>query len=686
MFDIKEFYSKQNEASKKSFLKSREVINMINRETAEYSGTAQKKEYYRFFNYLSSFILKMLDLEANLIPDYFQKKTLEDLWNDNKSFYHEITVQNYKTSYANPAYAVSLFGDDYGQLMATFFYYYRNLISFAFKHKIFKFAEYNELFIKVYQYFRDNEPDYPALMEIITSIRSKDRTEDISIDFNERLNPEFQFNLQIVENFDLSDLRYLFRYGEAISEVELKSAAFFQQYPEDKLKQLAYTVVKAYITGFERDEKDISHKSTVNLNYNIGQERLIREVVNILKDKGLTALLFSPASTSVNKQYPYDYRFENALYLDEKTAERLVSNYKNACERNKNLFSQYSGIIVFSKFGEPPFSPQKKQESLKLSEKQQKLFQVYQNSIMKIYDEYAPRRECSFTIISFPSPEIGSNFEAIFEDILEVNLLDTDKYEPIQQKIIDALDKADYVVVKGKSGNRTDIRVKMQAIPKPQEQTNFVNCGADVNIPVGEVFTSPQLNGTEGILHVQETYLKGLKYIDLELSFKDGYVTKYTCSNFDTEEDNLNYIRENLLFPHQTLPIGEFAIGTNTLAYVTARKHKIVPLLPVLIIEKMGPHFAVGDTCFTMEEDKPVFNHLDHKEIIARENEKTALRKTDPQNAYTFIHTDITLPYDSIGLISAITPEGDRIDIIRDGRFVLPGTEELNIPLDTIDY
>jgi len=80
-----------------------------------------------------------------------------------------------------------------------------------------------------------------------------------------------------------------------------------------------------------------------------------------------------------------------------------------------------------------------------------------------------------------------------------------------------------------------------------------------------------------------------------------------------------------------------------------------------------------------MSEDKPVFNN-DGKEVTARDNEKTIKRKSNPHEAYTVCHTDITLPYESLGNIIAITKESEKIDIIRDERFVLAGTEELNKP------
>jgi hypothetical protein len=115
-----------------------------------------------------------------------------------------------------------------------------------------------------------------------------------------------------------------------------------------------------------------------------------------------------------------------------------------------------------------------------------------------------------------------------------------------------------------------------------------------------------------------------------------------------------------------------------------AKKFDILPKMPVLIIEKMGPHFAIGDTCFSWEEDKPVFNP-DGKEITARDNDVSILRKSDMSKAYTNKHTDITLPYEELGHITAVSLTGERFDIIRDGRFVVAGTEELNEPLEELD-
>ena len=300
----------------------------------------------------------------------------------------------------------------------------------------------------------------------------------------------------------------------------------------------------------------------------------------------------------------------------------------------------------------------------------------------QIVNNYIPGEERSFTIIAYPLPSIGEKFQEIFRDTVRVNTLDSHHYHEMQQHIIDLLDTGYAVHVLGRNGNTTDITVALHALHDPSKETIFENCGADVNIPVGEVFTSPELEGTSGTLNVSHVYLNGYNYQDLTLVFEEGKIKEITCSNFPTEEENKKLIDEHILFHHETLPLGEFAIGTNTTAYRMARDYDIEEAMPILIAEKTGPHFAVGDTCYSHAEDVPMHNP-DGKEVVARDNSIVReFRETDPGKAYFNCHTDITIPYDELGSITVLRKDGSIADIIRDGRFVVEGCEELNLPLD----
>ena len=384
---------------------------------------------------------------------------------------------------------------------------------------------------------------------------------------------------------------------------------------------------------------------------------------------------------SGNRQYIYDHRDDIGLVMDKQYVERKLEVMRTTYEQNKEIAAGYAGPAVIDIFGEKTFVPQAKPEAVKLSEKQEELLVAMNGRAGRLTNEYLPGDERSFTIISWPVPEIGEQYHEIFDETIKINTLDYKLYQKVQQTMIDALDKGEYVKVTGSGENQTDLKVMLHPLTDPAKETIFENCVADVNIPVGEVFTSPVLEGTEGTLFVSKVFLHGLPYYNLKISFKEGKITEYTCTNFDSEEENKKYIFDNILHNHQTLPIGEFAIGTNTTAYAVAKKYDIADKYTILIAEKTGPHFAVGDTCYSWAEDVKVYNP-DGKEIIARDNSISILRKEDPSKAYFQCHTDITIPYDELGSIVVVAKDGTETEIIRDGRFVLPGTEILNEPLN----
>nr|WP_302793242.1 aminopeptidase [Eubacterium ventriosum] len=543
-----------------------------------------------------------------------------------------------------------------------------------------------ELFTQIYNYFEDVEQlEYDNVYETVYSYE-KDNTEiftDLMIE--DRINPDNKFAVDIVMNSDLNDLRYLYKYGEHVGFNELKMAEFLNSLSQEEIDRLAKVYTEGYRIGFINTGKDISKKGTVDIRYSLGFERIIRSAIFNFKKMGLEPVIYQVgySTTSPNRQYAYDHRYDDALYLDKAYIKRKLEVSRHAYESRKQLAGKMAGPAVIEIFGETPFEPENKKQAYALSEEQQKLKSEYITEYQTMVQEYIKGDERSFTIIAFPIPEFGDDFEQMFKETVKINTLDSEIYGKVQQNIIDALDQAEYVKVLGKGDNKTNMKVQMHDLKNPLKETNFENCLADVNIPLGEVFTSPKLKGTEGILHVSQVYLNDLKYNDLQITFEDGKIKDYTCKNFDTEEENKKFIKQNVMFNHETLPIGEFAIGTNTTAYMVAKKYHVVYKLPILIVEKMGPHFAVGDTCYSFEEDIKTYNP-DGKEIVARENEVSALRKTDIKKAYFGCHTDITMPYDELGEITAVRKDGSEITIIKDGRFVLEGTELLNEPLEEI--
>ena len=563
----------------------------------------------------------------------------------------------------------------------------RRMTGYAAENAVYEMTIYGELFVEIYNCFEDPEGTSPEEIGKIIYWFFHDYSE-VFVERNiiRQVNPEDDFFAGIIMQADLNDLRYLYRYGHYIGENERKMAEFLNRMPQEQIQAMADTYTEGYRIGFEVTRKDLSKKKVAEIYYPIGFERMVRAAIGNLKKLGLSVVVrrgdgrFGVSASSPNPQYDFDHKADAAAFLDKAYVERRLECLRTSWEAHKEQAAGYAGPAVIETFGQEPFTPESKQSNYEYDEKQQKLNVYLSNMAGQLTNQYIKGEERSFTIIAYPVPEIGAQFEEIFAKTVELNNLDYTQYQRMQQKIIDVLDQAEYVHIKGRGENRTDLTVAIRPLMDPAKETAFENCVADVNIPVGEVFTSPQLAGTNGILHVTQVYLNQLKYVDLELQFTDGMIASYRCGNFATEEENRKFLKENLLHHHETLPMGEFAIGTNTTAYKMGRDYKIGARLPILIAEKTGPHFAVGDTCYSWAEDTPVYNP-DGKEIIARDNAVSLLRREDPQKAYFNCHTDITIPYDELDSIVAITKDGRKLPVILDGKFVVEGTEELNIPL-----
>ncbi len=675
-----------------------EIVN--DREFPGFSDEDQKYMMHQAKWLLQTIHVYERAVKKEFQPDALTERTVEELLRENKEWYQELL--DYEESYCNPTVSCKIFGLEKGQLLSFLASELRSTLIYAFEEKIHAFLIRLELFLEIYGAYRNayeelhQEPDVNEVREIIYWFVSDYMETEVLQKINGLVNPNDNFFANIVLHADLTKPQYLFSYGEYITEDEVRLARFMAALPEEKIELMASTYTEGYRMGFVSTGKDLSLKKTVNVRYVAGFERMVRKVMEQFEKMGLKTTIYrAPVSVLngrsaykagfyghiANKQYEYDHKDDLALVFDKKLSNRMLEETKVAYEELKDWASGYAGPSLIEVFGETPFEPTAKKENLRYNEEQQKLRLEYANANAQLMNEYIKGDETSFTIIAFPVPQIGEQFEEIFEEIIRVNTLPYKQYEEIQAKIIDALNECISVEVKGMNGNRTDLHINLHPVQDQSKEVIFENCVADVNIPVGEVFTSPVLKGTEGLLHVSEVFLKELKYEDLSVWFSDGMISGYDCGNFKEPKDNQNYIKENVLFHHDSIPLGEFAIGTNTYAYMLGRKYKIQDKFPILIAEKTGPHFAVGDTCYSHAEDVKVYNP-DGREIVARDNEVSIKRKTEPDKAYFNCHTDITIPYDELGQLYGIRADQSKVMIIENGRFVLPGTETLNIPLE----
>ncbi len=646
------------------------------------------KEY---FSYIAGYIKKLYEMtETDL-----RARSLEQCHADEDFFYGDMKAGRYENSFFSHKYSVEKFGEKKGQCLSALLCDVAYMATPAAFQKDFEVLQlYSELTLLVAGIISDGSDDE----EIRKAIYSFYHDNCELFDFRQ-VSGLYTVGGKISEHIlqdELSDARSLYLLGYYIGEDREQIYNYLATLSQETIDGMAATYVEGYRKGFEVTGRDLSIKDTVQMEFPIGFDRMARAAYRKFNELGLGVAIRQENlhmmtgrggrrrgynSAPVNRQMDYDHKDDNALIINKSLLDRRLEVIKDTLSKTKEAAAAYGGPALVETFGAMPFSPEIFAESPVLSKEQQQLKVYFSSKNGQLIDEFVHEDETSFTIISYPTPAIGENFEEVFAEISAINNMDYEVYKDIQQNIIEVLDKGEKVHVTGRDGNETDIWVALHHLDDVKKQTNFENCIADVNIPLGEVFTSPVLKGTNGLLHVKKVFLMGMGYENLRITFKDGMIADYSCTNLKDPAECRKIIEDNILHNHKTLPLGEFAIGTNTRAYTSARKLGIEDRLDILIAEKTGPHFAVGDTCYSHAEEVPMYNP-DGRECIARSNEVADLRDTDRDKAYFNCHTDITIPYDELKDIEVTGLDGVIYPIIKEGRFVTKGNEELNKYID----
>lgn len=243
--------------------------------------TRMKEPYYDYF-YKTADFLKMVDTLKNHVDTEDMKgNSFEEMRKYNHTLYSDILNENgaYEKSYANPAYAVKKLGREYGQMLCFLYTKLRGGIIYAVEQRLLDMTIYTELFVEVLCLFEDGIPEIKELKAVLYYFVSDYADHTIDYRTREMLDPSLDFAVSIIMNSDLTDLRYLFQYGEYITENEIRLADFLNHLPEEEIEAMAYTYTHGYEEGFRIAGIDLGKKRTVNIRYAIGQERIDRKSV-----------------------------------------------------------------------------------------------------------------------------------------------------------------------------------------------------------------------------------------------------------------------------------------------------------------------------------------------------------------------------------------------------------------------
>ncbi|MBR5047574.1 MAG: leucyl aminopeptidase, partial [Eubacterium sp.] len=262
----------------------------------EASGLDAPLEIY--FRRVASFLCSCRELYEKISSGDYSRMTLEECREENRSFYRDILPESYDSSYANPDYATEALGEEYGKLLCLLYTELRSLRVCAFEQDLPRMTIFQELFLEIYGMMTGEKVTGRQLRETIYWFFYDYAEEWCVSRIHELMDPALTFAADIVMNSDLTDLRYLYKYGEYVSRDELDMAGFLNSFSREEIDSIARTLTEGYRRGFVNKGVDLSSKDTVSIFYNLGFERIIRAVADQLAQTGLKPLIHRGAYSS----------------------------------------------------------------------------------------------------------------------------------------------------------------------------------------------------------------------------------------------------------------------------------------------------------------------------------------------------------------------------------------------------
>ena len=310
---------------------------------------------------------------------------LEELKRHNEICFIDLLGKNYDTSYANPAWAAKCLGGEFGPLLSAVCAELHSLPAFVYEQDLESVVIRMELFLEIYQAFvcakqeKDSLPERKEIQEIFYWFASDYAETMAEKSVADAVDWERDFARKIVEESDLSDLRYLFFYGEYIADDQWKMAQHLNSLSGETLQKIADAYTEGFRKGFEVAGKPLEKKKSVNIRYPVGFERMVKLAMENFRKMGLEPILYRAPSSflegrsvykngyfgaAVNRQFDYDHDDDQALFLDKKFVHRKLECRKNAWETYREKAALHAGPAVIECFGEQPFEPVGKPEKL----------------------------------------------------------------------------------------------------------------------------------------------------------------------------------------------------------------------------------------------------------------------------------------------------------------------------------
>ena len=758
MFSYEEFYKLYNTKAEARYLELRAYVEKHVSEMMAPGDKNFRDRMMRYSKYWGEYLVYACSLEEKRSTDYLNYASLQELKEEQKKLYQDLSVEGYMTGFAGTA-NLNNQAKEVGEALSMFSALFLKAPEEAIKHRRFRLLKLMDLYVELSKRISGKgQVKAESLISLYQDFWRNDLSERESIFFTEHFSPADEYLTDIVTGCNLMEPYYLYEMNLPISETEMGWYKAFHEMDDSLIAEAAASLADSFEADLKNrevqhpyrrysDSEDYTVKrKVVAIDYPAGCELLAKCVAEKLKEKDYVPFIRHIETQAVSPAYLRDHNGD-MMRFPISEAESITDECAEKCAvDNEALLKGFAGTIRILQGVEavrmvaeprgkgPGGKPQRLfgRYSVRQSEKKAQEVQALKERFLNHVSEKGQLSQCAMVSMILPAYEASETFGDKLTKYLKLASAKIYAERP-QQVLCDALDRGSFVYLAGKDGNETDLLVALHPIRNPQAETNFLaDSGAGV-LPGGSVYTIPQLGETNGILHLAEANVGGTCFRNLKLVFEEGVICDYSCDNFETEAENRQLIRNKLLRQTDSLPISELAIGTNTDAYKALCEADGWQDLEGLLRRSLMPSIVIGEETpgirgsvrynagnaktvlsgdaeelkteelnpaataekteekaeakdeekpeAAVEEAKPEDKAEVKPEAKPEANAETETAEAKPQERRAKVSWRLSIPFESIAQLSVITEEGNRTDIMREGVFVLIGTDRLNLPL-----
>lgn len=212
-----------------------------------------QQEYADYFKVVAEYICLVTDTCHEISSGKYEEWSLAEKQKNNALLYEQILPKQYEKGYLNPAYCVERYGEEMGLFLSALFAELQSLTAYCFEQDYFSMTIRMELFLEIYGLFvlcfdeTKTPPRVAELKDIYASFAFDYQDEFMLSAVKSNFTLEQSFARDIVCNSDLTKPDYLYRYGEYITENELKMSAFLNGLEEGEIIRIADTLSLIHI-------------------------------------------------------------------------------------------------------------------------------------------------------------------------------------------------------------------------------------------------------------------------------------------------------------------------------------------------------------------------------------------------------------------------------------------------------